>query len=196
MIATVSEIKTLTGLADSYDAQIEALIPMVQNYIVDYTGNRFEMYANGEARFNKLTGAFLEEAEASNVVFDSTNKTITAPTSLDYSKYGIAIGKDISVRGSRYNDGLYTVEAVNTNVITVSESLNGESLTNLVTVYLVNFPQSLKFIASQIIKHWLLSKSTSGVQSERLGDYSINYSGDLPAVIIKQLNNYRQVKFV
>ena len=183
MIATVSEIKTLTGLADSYDAQIEALIPMVQNYIVDYTGNKFEMYANGEAHFNKLTGAFLEEAEASNVVFDSTNKTITAPTSLDYSKYGIAVGKDISIRGSRYN-------------VLLDVCKEHESLTNLVTVYLVNFPQSLKFIASQIIKHWLLSRSTSGVQSERLGDYSISYSGDLPPVIIKQLNNYRQVKFV
>lgn len=195
MIATLEEIKTLTGLSASYDAQITALIPIVQNYIVDYTGNKFEFDMTGGSRIHKLTGLYLEEAEDSNVTFDSVNKTITASVDMIYTNYGIAAGKDISITGSNFNDGIYSVAAVNDNVITVNENLNEESLSNLVTVRLVNFPKSLKMTSAQIIKHWLLSKSVTGVQSERLGDYAVSYS-DLPPSIVSQLNHYRRVKFI
>jgi len=196
MIATLAEIKTLTGLDSSYDTQITALIPIVQNYIIDYTGNKFEVTPKSGSRVHKLTGKYLNVAEDSDVDFNAANKTITASTDLDYESFAVASGKDITVTGSNYNDGIYSVASVSSNVITVNEDLNDETMSNYVTVRIIKFPESLKLIAAQIIKHWLLSKSTSGLQSERFDDYSASYSGDLPAIIIKQLNAYRQVKFV
>ena len=196
MIATLAEIKTLTGLDSSYDTQITALIPIVQNYIIDYTGNKFEVTPKSGSRVHKLTGKYLNVAEDSDVDFNAANKTITASPDLDYESFAVASGKDITVTGSNYNDGIYSVASVSSNVITVNEDLNDETMSNYVTVRIIKFPESLKLIAAQIIKHWLLSKSTSGLQSERFDDYSASYSGDLPAIIIKQLNAYRQVKFV
>ena len=196
MIATLAEIKTLTGLDSSYDTQITALIPIVQNYIIDYTGNKFEVTPKSGSKMHKLTGKYLNVAEDSDVDFSAANKTITASPDLDYESFAVASGKDITVTGSNYNDGIYSVASVSSNVITVNEDLNDETMSNYVTVRIIKFPESLKLIAAQIIKHWLLSKSTSGLQSERFDDYSASYSGDLPSTTIKQLNAYRQVKFV
>ena len=55
-----------------------------------------------------------------------------------------------------------------------------------------NYPEGLKLIAIKMIEYNL---NQSGVQSEKLGDYSVTYTTDYPDFIMRGLRRYRRVSF-
>ena len=55
------------------------------------------------------------------------------------------------------------------------------------------FPPGIKIPAVIIINHFLNDK---GIQSERIGDYSVEFFGNLPQSVESLLKPYRKLKFV
>lgn len=55
------------------------------------------------------------------------------------------------------------------------------------------FPPGIKIPAVMLINHILNDK---GLQSERIGDYSVQFFGNLPESIESLLKPYRKIKFV
>lgn len=197
MIATLIEVKQLLSITDTInDALITAMIPVVQSTIIDYTKNNFEIIPSDGSKIHKLTGMITNEAEGSNFLFNSADKKITAPSNLNFETYGFAVGDDFSVRGSSRNDGVYSIDAISSNVITVNEELITETTANYVIVRHVKFPKALKIVVSQIIKSWMNESQHLGLASKSLGDHSESYFNELPRQTQITLNSYRRVTFI
>jgi len=188
VLTSLSRIKDLTGIASTnYDTMISMIIPMVIDDIKNYTNNWFTVTDR--------------KVSDSNYTF-STGKTITpTSTSYNFSEYFIN-GDIIHIYNSRFNDGYYSLATVTSTMLTVNENLNAESTNVTVIIHRIEFPKDLEFIAANMIKYQTDMRATNkGINSESLGDYSVNYgagSGSMlnsyPDGILGQLNKYRKMR--
>lgn len=187
MIATRSEIKTLLQISDSTkDTLIDALIPIVQDEIVEYCGNHFEK------TIVMVNGQNYDAGET--VSFDSTAKTINDSE----NDMPFISGHDVYVSGSRYNDGHYSIVTASTGTLIVSESLIDEAEGANVTIKLVIWPKALKMIVADMIQYKINGKD-AGVTSETVsGAMGLSFSqeiGSYPQSLLNGLNKFRVVKF-
>lgn len=130
---------------------------------------------------------------------DATAKTITlADTDYTWDDYALdpKVDQHIRVEGSRLNDGVYKVTAVDTTSVTVDATLiDEESDEDLdhVTIYELAIPQKLLSLVTEMIA-W---SGTDNVKSERLGPHSITY--DKPVTVFNsfesRLKRWRKVGF-
>jgi hypothetical protein len=189
MIATLDEIKLLLQITDSsQDALITALIPICEDYLIDYCNNSF--------LDNRVTVSGTDISFTTNNTIDSTSDLVAAYFSADML---------INISGSILNEGVYTIASVSTNqILTTETTIVTEDNDTDITITRVVYPEALKQIISAMINESIgYGTATPGVDSESLGDYSISYAKSRTGVtggtwsdgIMQQLNIYRKVKY-
>jgi hypothetical protein len=184
-IATKTEIKTLLQISGSaYDTLIDALIPAVQDFIVQYCNNNFinkNIYLNGSSI------SFIHNAETADTIMDEDENFVEAL---------FADGMDILVEGSYNNDGMYLVGTVAAGTLTLDtgETLVTEDEGTAIRITRVVFPKALKLPFSKLIQ-FDLAKRDKSITSFRLGDYSESYAGDgdYPPGLLKSLVFFRKL---
>ncbi len=188
-IVSRSEVKTLLKISDtSQDTYIDALIPGIEDYITDFLSNYFVVPG---VRVIGSTLALVAGSPAT--ITDSGNGFLDA---------GFADGVVIRVSGSWFNDGYYLVNTVEAGTLTLasSETLVNETpdTTQPITVVLAKIPSAVKVAAAQMIGHKIDNRD--GIASEKVGNYSVTYSGDVsksgyPDRIINAIRPFKRVHF-
>lgn len=187
MIATVSEVKEILRIsADdvSTDDYIAAQIPIVQDFILDFTNNRF---AN-------MRVVLISTAQFSG-------NEITVPEGLVESMF---VGStDIVVVGSYHNDNHFTVDsdvAITDTVITVEEDLIDEDTDNSLWIAAVNWPKALKQTLSNMVYSQMNEDVKKGIQSKTFETFTVTYNGgqvDASGYMkndLRALHKYRKIK--
>jgi hypothetical protein len=173
---------------NDYDALITALIPLVQDDLVNYLHNCFPDY-NTQYEASTLT------------LNDATPATITDSESR-FVIEGFEGGMDLALAGSFRNEGIYNVTTVaaGTLTLTTGETLLGETSTdlyggNIITLTRVIWPNEIKQWVAQIIWQNVSRIKNSNVKSKSLGPSSITYSpigmGGYSDSILKGLSTYK-----
>lgn len=188
MIADGNKILEILQLSDgSKDEIVSLLLPIVQDDVIQYTGNDFvenDRYVSGDGiSFTKLTRTIADEDSGF----------------VDNSFYA---GMDVYVDGSLNNDGYYELESVLAGSVVIRNyhSLVDEDAGEGIVIWKVKFPLALTTVVAKMIKHHLNSEKYDGLQSYKLGDYSETYadigSNSYPASIANALNQYRSIVFL
>jgi hypothetical protein len=163
-IITRTTAKTLLQISSTtYDTVIDALIPQLQNWVVEYLQNHFHV---NDIYLTASTIAFV----------DSTTDTITDSDS-GFVDADFTDSIDVEVEGSDRNDGIYAVDTVVAGTLTLAsgETLTTEAAGESVTITRVKFPSAIQLGVSKLIGYHLDTKNYKGVQSESLADHSISY---------------------
>ena len=189
MITTVDEVKSLLQITDSSkDGFIGAMIPVVQDFVLKYTENYFEIQKDSVYRESN-TISF--ESGSPAKIYDSENRFVYM---------GFVPNIHIRVQGSKFNDGIYKVAAVDVGTFTLSaqdelitEAVDKEVVT---TINVVQFPKGIKLPVAKLIAFHLDPQNVKGVQSESLADHSISYQsgGGYPQSLLTELIPYRKMK--
>lgn len=191
-IVTATEITVYTDISVSAGTITSSgLIPIVQDRINRITNNYFTsdmVYYNGTVTF-------------------ASAGTITAET--DLGDLGFYDDDEFYLYGSFRNDGYYTASSVADEVITIAstESVIVEPSGASVFIGLVEWPDSIKYIAAQMVKYDYDDRQNMipGVKSESLGPHSISYGDSTsvnsnpygyPQSIIDSLSAYFTVRLV
>jgi hypothetical protein len=183
-ILSVSEVKTLLQIsANTYDALLAVLIPMVEDDLFNITQNYFT------SEIVRYTSNYL--------IFATTGKTITDSTSIDFADYGFVAAQVVRITGSQNNNKTITLLTVLDNVLTASASdsfvnedmQNNDSTSYEVTIAKVDYPEGLKLCFSKMcgdqIKAQSFSDTFASPKSESIGDHSISYGADLQSWVEK-----------
>ncbi|MEW6507189.1 MAG: phage head-tail connector protein [Bacteroidota bacterium] len=188
MIVTVSEVKSLLQIVDSSkDTFIASMIPIVQDFVFTYTNNYFEILTDKVYRESNSI-SFVNGSPSK--INDSQNKFISA---------GFVPGIHTRVQGSKFNDGVYKVAAVEAGslILSAEEELTNESVDSEVVtlITVVKFPKGIKLPVAKLIGFHLDPKNAKGVQSESLGDHSISFQsgGNYPQSLLNDLIPYRRM---
>lgn len=183
MILTGIEALTLLQLPEDKLSVVEALIPPVQQFIIDYTNNHFEKY---DIRLSSNKISFSNESPA--LISDSESQFIEA---------GFVDDLHIRIQGSKLNDGIYQIELAESDLLTLKENerLLDETEENTVIITAVIFPNSLKLAAAKLIGYDLQTANMKGIASRSLGDYSESYisGGDYPKTLLRLLAPYKKL---
>lgn len=188
-IITLAQYKTLMGIADvdaTRDARIAALIPQIEQEIVDYCNNQFTVSGI------TFTGKFTPTVAAGPVY------TLVC-TGGGISAISFASGDTILLDGTVRNDGRYTATNFSDTVITVSEQLVGETEVSA-SVTLVKWPAGLQVYAARMISYQLAHMGDAGVTSETIKSYSYSRANGgsadagYPVEILRGLDRWRSVK--
>ena len=101
-------------------------------------------------------------------------------------------GMYVIIEGSYLNDGAYKVSSVTPTKITVTETLNIETVEDE-TVYIIAStpPKSFIDLATEISGY----TEKVGISSEKLGDYSVSFNGEgsWENAYSSKLNTYRKI---
>ena len=130
----------------------------------------------------EINNFFVKTLERRPVVIE--NNKITFNTNQKY-----IAGQYIYIYGSILNDGVYKILSVDASGITVDNLEDEEAI---LTIYGLSIPKTVVAIADEIA----LNGQMTGVNSESLGDYSVNYgegNSSWQNVYKDQLNQYRRV---
>jgi hypothetical protein len=188
-IVTATEVTIFTDISVSAGTIIASgIIPIVQERINLITNNYFttDMQIQG------------------NVVFSSTAKTVVSGG--DFEDEGFIAGDEIHIYNSYRNDGYRLVDSVLTDTITFasSETVYSEPSGRTVLVSVVKWPDSIKYIAAQMVKYDYDDRPNviPGVNAMSLGPYSVQYGTagfnpqpfGYPLHLIEALNAYTIVR--
>lgn len=191
MIAELNEIKDLLQINDdSKDTFIINMIPIVQDFIIKYTNNYFEI----------LTDSIYYETNTISFVSGSPSKIVDSRN--QFKNIGFVNDIHIRINGSKFNDGIYKINTVNPGEIILSQddSLINEDEDNelIVNITVVQFPKTLKLIMAKLIAFNINVSNLKRVQSESLGDYSVSYesNSNYPQSLLNDLRPFMQMKTI
>jgi hypothetical protein len=198
-LMTYTEVKSILGVTSTAaDSQITALIPYVENDIIDYCHTAFQdpvIYHDGG------TLAFVR---------GDTNTSVTSADRItdDYDYFttcGFRAGMDIFVEGGS-NEGKYTLAAVTTDKLTLTctgtlEDQDQSTFHNSpgeIKISRIRWPTALKIVAAQMVWHLVSDPQPTKIQSERIDDYSVSFIGEhaYPNAIEAGLRKYKRVVLV
>jgi len=169
MIATLAEIKSILGLIDtSLDVRIQALMPIVQNRIIEYCKNTF---AKNDIVYT-----------SDSIYFVSADKEILDDTGLFITDGLLENAKDVCVTYSLHNNYNFTIvaDSVTETVLEVDEDIVEEPNDDgyPVTVRRVEYPIGLKDIFSNMINTKILTGEIAGglVKSKKLETFSVTFA--------------------
>lgn len=202
-IITTAKVKTLLQISSSdYDDLIDELIPVVQNFVVEYTNNRFTVCDSKQTYYRNYSYLLTEKEgvyiSASTIAFNSNTgaDTITDSDEQFLEENFPESDFDIDVVASKRNDGIYGVSTATAGTMTLEsgEELLTEEAGNYVTIYLVRFPKGLWSTVADMIS-WKMDKNRL-LKSWSLGDYSISYGeGGYPKRLLDELKPYMKFKW-
>lgn len=185
-IITRTKVKTLLQLSGTtYDTLIDELIPIFQNWIVEYLHNYFltNIYLSG------ATIAFVDNGEDPDTITDSDEGFVDA---------GFVDSIDIYVSGSADNDGIYAVDTVAAGTLTLAsgEELIDEDAGEGVTITRVKFPKAMWMAVALCIK-FDMSKRDPSLKSWHLADYGETYEGmgDYPPGLLKRFTLWKRFNY-
>lgn len=190
-ITTLAQVKLILGLDATKDAQITALLPLVEQDYISIRNRPFDegrtlQITAGAAATGNITVtiddvAYLVELTAGNTAAQVARKIYNALRG-GYL-FDVTISGDTLTLVSRQSDTDIAVAFTDTgttgSTATISEML---------TIY----PDGSEMTAIDMIGH-RLSKQTPGVASESLGDYSVSFQqgkGKYPDSIIGGIKRY------
>ena len=166
-IITRSEVKTLiqeTGT--DLDDIIDALIPVVQNYLVE---NNYVVY--------KKTNIKIEDSDA--LTFDADANTITDADE-GFVTEEFAADMDILIEGSKANDGVHTIETVAAGTLTISSatSLMDEAANDEypISIYHIQWIKGTQITVARMIYYDIKQMKKSGIQSESYGEMNVTFA--------------------
>ena len=150
------------------------------NQVLKYLNNYFFEYTNGTRSYSY----------SKDVTFTSS-----ATMSADWTDTYI-VGEYILVEGSRLNDGVYLISAIDATDITIDSTLDITVSTEpevSVTVSKCYIPKELIDIIADIKTYE--SNSNPGISSESQGNRSVTYNGssDWKTVYQSALSKYRKL---
>ena len=161
------------------------------NEVLDYLNNYFPKPLN---LYNSdsvmLSNNYVSYEFAVSATF-TTNATIAGAFTDTYQ-----VGEYIRIQGSRLNDGVYLISAIDATSITIDATLDititTESVVSCVFTKLYIPKAFIAIIAD--IKTYDASAS-NGIKSEAQGDRSISYGGDSSwqSVYAKKLGRYKKL---
>lgn len=189
MIVKLEKVKKILQINNnSKDEFINAMIPVVQNFVFEHTNNYFEISTDQVYR------------ESNTISFVNGNPSQINDNQNKFKIIGFPKEVHIRVQGSKFNDGIYEVVSVSdgslvlsTDAVLINEEVDG--LTN-VFITVVKFPEGIKLTVTKLIAYHLDPKNVKGVQSESLGDHSISYQsgGMYPQSLLNDLRPYMRMK--
>jgi len=171
---------------NDYDSYIDNLIPKVQADIVEYLNNIFP-----DKNTTYLSGSL--EFYSSGAITDSDNAR--------FEIEGFTTGMDIAVEGTYRNRGIYNINTLTTDKITLStndtildECSSDEYGSGAIRLTRVVWPQGLKNLIAQIIWYNIKDVRAKDIKSKSIGPSSVTYtdlgSGGYPDNIYKGLARY------
>lgn len=190
MIVTATQVTLYTDISASAGTiTAGGLIQIVQDRINIITNNFFtsdKVYYQGP------------------LTFDTTAQTFKGEEV--WGKLGFLAGDDFYLYNSYRNDGYHTIEVASGDTIMISSASTfiAEPTSISILVSLVQWPQSLKYVAAQMVKYDMEDRleAVPGVKSKTLGPYSVTYGGlsevkqtfGYPYEIIAALSTYTSAR--
>jgi hypothetical protein len=191
-LINLNQAKTLLQInVSTYDTLINMLIPIIENEIVEYCNNEFI------ATYESLNGIMPTVYMYSNTMYFTTLDNSLNDDTEDFTTKNFKTGDVLRVYNSLHNDRMYTIISIATHKIILDSIniVNDESSGNTFVVARVDFPETLKFTASRMIK-WGMQKY-GFFKQEKFDDYSYTRDEKLvkgyPESIISGLNDYRSL---
>lgn len=174
MIISVAEAKELVDLKGWTDKKIERKLKAIEQTIRAYTNNNFQ---NRGIRFE---GSVIAQKVYGHVP-------------------DLNVGDTIQISESRFNNGLYVIEDIEDNLITVDSILIDESH---VLVTKIEYPDDVVDCACNLLEWEVNNRSKVGIQSETLSRHSVTYfnmDGDnsimgYPKSLVGCLKAYRRAR--
>ena len=191
-IITQAKVKTLLQIADTtYDDLIDELIPIVQDFIVDYCNNSF-----------KDNNIYMI---ASTISFADTDPDTILDSLSGFVDADFAANMEIVVEDSDHNNNMFTIDSVIAGTITLiaADELITEAAGNEITITKVEWPRGLWGTVAKMIGYDISRTKelgNIGVSSESYGDYSKSYAivgeeGGYPMSILGGLKSYKKMSF-
>ena len=147
MIISVDRAKSLIGLKNWSDERIQMKLDAIEQVIRSYTHNNFQN------RGIRSDCAVIEQHLHGNVP-------------------GLNVGDTIQISESRFNKGLFVVEAIEDNLIMVDKALIDESH---VLVTKVEYPADVIDVVVELMEWNLNYGGKVGIKSETLSRHSVTY---------------------
>lgn len=187
MFVTATQVTVWTNISASA-ATITA------SGLIEIAEERAELMTNNQF----LTDLYLQ----TGMTFNATDRTVIASGG-NFANEGFIAGDKIYIYNSYRNDGYYEIDSVSTSTLTlvtgstVTDELSGRSI----MISVVNYPESLKYTISQMVKYDTDDRIASGanLKSKKLGPWSETYKEDTsdfgqtwgyPQEIVNALANY------
>jgi len=191
-IITKAKVKTLLQIdVTTYDDLIDELIPIVQDFIVDYCNNSFK-----DTNVSMIASTISFADTDPDTILDSASGFVDAEFSADM---------EIVVEGSEHNNGMFTLDTVVAGILTLiaTDELVTEAAGNTITITKVEWPKGIWGTTAQMIGYNMARTKefkSIGVSSESYGDYSRSYAivgeaGGYPMSILGGLKPYRKIGF-
>ena len=174
MILTIEELKSYSEFANKTNDELSMMENGIEELIRKYTNNNFQ---NRNIRF----------------VCSAKNGILT--DSITYLK----VGDTVQISNSKFNNGLYVIESIDTT-ITLNKALYDE---DKLTVTKVEYPSSVKLGVLNILKWEISHRAKVGIQSESLSRHSVTYFNQdgnnqvigYPTSLLGFLNPYMKARF-
>jgi hypothetical protein len=175
MILSVERIKQLIDFKDWTDEKIEMKLLAVEQTIRAYTNNNFQ-------------------DRGYRVTANISGGTFSADSPVPFS-----VGDTVQISESEYNNGLFTVSAVDENTFTVAEDTRGEKC---VLVTKVVYPADVVAACVNLMEWECINRGKVGIQSETLSRHSVTYFNmdganqimGYPASLLGCLKAYKKVR--
>jgi len=195
-IITLDEVKDILQIdGDSYDNDIDRLIPYVQEDICDYCNNWFKdpyVYRESVSYISFIRGT---TGDSGDVIIDDDSK---------FLQKGFLSDMDVVVEGGGANVGIHHVTSA------VAGQLKLDSTGELISqdpddtgdnnwigeikISRIKWPKAIKLAAAQMVHYLIEHPSPTNVLNERIDDYSVTYAGHntYPQRILDGLKKYRR----
>lgn len=193
MIATLTEIKALLGITVStYDTQIKANIPIIEQAICDYCNNDFLDVVSSYKR-GYILAVYTYKATLSFVA--STNSINDSGSSL--AGLNFKAGDSVRVYNSIHNDQIYTIKTVAAGSIVFEDvdTVKDEAAGSSILMARLLWPKTLKSVVADMVKFKINKKINPAVKSESIDDYSYvnidEFTHGFPKSLMQSCNTFR-----
>ena len=195
-IITVDEVKDILGIdGDSYDNDIDRLIPYAQADVVTYCNNHFQdkyVYRESASYISFVRGT---TGDSGDVIKDDDSK---------FLEKGFLSDMDVAVEGGYTNVGIHHVKTAAAGQLTLDST--GEVISQdpddtgdnnwigEVKISRVKWPTAIKLPVAQMIHYLIEHPRPSDIKSESIDDYSVTYVGShaYPERVAQGLKPFRR----
>ena len=180
-IISQTNAKAILGITGTeHDAQITAIIPRIQDFIIRYCRTNFREFRS------QISSGGISFTASGNKIADSNEN-------LDEFK----VADDVAIEGSFRNDKTMEIKTITDagNIVmadaetVITEDMSDEAT---VTLTLVVWPPGITFVVCDMIQYQLEKGGSAGVASESAGGWNASYTEDYPKSLLRKLSQYRK----
>ena len=199
-IITVDEVKDILGIdGDSYDNDINRLIPYVQEDICDYCNNHFQdkyVYRESVSYISFIRGT---TGDSGDVIIDDDDK---------FLEKGFLSNMDITVEGGSANVGMHHIASAAAGQLTLDstgvlisqdpDDTGDNNWIGEIKISRIKWPTGIKLPVAQMIHYLVEHSKPNDIKSESIDDYSVTYVGShaYPDRVLMGLIKYRMAVLI